>query len=66
VIPVLDKTGFSGICDFTADVRPELGTDPFSLWQRALRDQLGLRIESRRGQVEVIVIDDAAEIPIPN
>jgi len=66
VIPVLDKACLSGIYDSTADVRPELGTNPFSLCQRALRDQLGLRIESRCAQVQVIVIDDAAENPIPN
>jgi uncharacterized protein (TIGR03435 family) len=64
--PVLDKTGLTGVYDFTADVRPELGTDSFSRWRIALREQLGLRIESSRGQVEVLVVDDAARIPTGN
>jgi uncharacterized protein (TIGR03435 family) len=65
-IPVLDRTGLSDIFDFAVDVRPELGTDSFTLWQRALREQLGLRIEARRGPVEVLVVDDAAKVPDAN
>jgi uncharacterized protein (TIGR03435 family) len=65
-VPVLDKTGLPGIYDFSVDIRPELGTDMFTLWQRALPDQLGLRIESRRGPVDVVVVDDAARIPAAN
>ena len=65
-IPVLDKTGLQGIYDFSVDMRPELGTDMFTTWQRALHDQLGLRIESRRGDVTVLVVDDAARVPTEN
>jgi uncharacterized protein (TIGR03435 family) len=65
-IPVLDRTGLSDIFDFAVDVRPELGTDSFTLWQRALREQLGLRFEGRRGPVEVLVVDDAAKVPNAN
>ena len=65
-IPVLDRTELLGVHDLTIDVKPELGTDSFSLWQRALRDQLGLRIETRRGPVEVVVVDEAASIPTAN
>lgn len=65
-IPVLDRTELLGVHDLTIDVKPELGTDSFSLWQRALRDQLGLRIETRRGPVEVVVVDKAASIPTAN
>jgi len=49
-IPVLDRTELPGVYDLTVDAKPELGTDSFTLWQRALREQLGLRIESRRVQ----------------
>ena len=42
-IPVLDKTGLTGIFDFSVDMHPELGTDGFASWQRVLQDQLGLR-----------------------
>lgn len=65
-IPVLDKTGIPGIFDFSVDIHPELGTDMFTSWQRALEDQLGLRIESRRGNVAVLVVDEASRIPTEN
>jgi uncharacterized protein (TIGR03435 family) len=64
--PVLDKTGLDGIYDFSADIHPELGTDAFTAWQRVLDEQLGLKIESRKADVEVHVIDDAAKIPSAN
>jgi uncharacterized protein (TIGR03435 family) len=65
-IPVLDRTELSGVYDLIVDVKPELGTDSFTLWQRALGEQLGLRIESRRAPVEVVVIDDATRVPSAN
>lgn len=66
VIPVIDKTGLQGDYDFSVDIHPEIGTDSFAAWQRALNDQLGLKIESSKGEVEVIVVDDAAKIPTAN
>src|SRR5580704_10881126 len=65
-ISVLDKTGLPGIFDFNVDIHPELGTDMFTSWQRALEGQLGLRIESRKGNVAVLVVDQAARIPTEN
>ena len=65
-IPVLDKTGLPGIFDFSVDIHPELGTDMFAAWQRALEDQLGLRIESRKGNVAVLIVDEAARISTEN
>lgn len=65
-IPVVDKTGLPGVFDFTVDIHPELGTDMFTSWQRALQHQLGLRIESRKGNVAVLVVDEAARIPTEN
>jgi uncharacterized protein (TIGR03435 family) len=65
-IPVLDKTGLSGTYDFSVDIKPELGTNAFAVWQRVLREQLGLRIESGKGDVTVIVIDNAMQIPTAN
>jgi len=64
--PVLDKTGLPGIFDFAVDIRPELGTDMFAAWQRVLEDQLGLRIESGKEIVAVMVVDEAAKIPTEN
>jgi len=65
-IPVLDKTGLTGIFDFSVDMRPELGTDGFAMGQHVLRDQLGLSIESRKENVVIVVVDDAAKIPTEN
>ncbi|MGC1461707.1 MAG: TIGR03435 family protein [Terracidiphilus sp.] len=65
-IPVLDKTGLPGIYDFSVDIHPELGTDGSTLWQRALEDQLGLRLENRKGSVEVLVVDSASKMPTEN
>lgn len=65
-ISVLDKTGLPGIFDFSVDIHPELGTDMFTSWQRALEYQLGLRIESRKENVPVLVVDEAARIPTEN
>ena len=65
-IPVLDRTGLPGVYEFAVGVKPELGTDSFTLWQRALREQTELRIESRRGTVEVVVVDGVARVPSAN
>jgi len=65
-IPVLDKTGLTGVFDFNVDMRPELGTDGFAMGQRVLQDQLGLSVESRKENVATLVVDDAARIPTEN
>jgi len=65
-IPVVDKTGLAGVFDFSVDMRPDLGTDMFTAWQRALRDQLGLSLESRKENLSVIFVDSAAKIPTEN
>lgn len=62
-IPVLDETGLEGVFEFDLSVDPELGTDSFTLLQRALREHLGLRLESRMEQVEMLVVDNAAKAP---
>lgn len=66
MIPVLDKTGLQGTYDFSVDQRPEPGTDAFTGWKRTLEDQLGLEIESRKGEVPFIVVDDAEKMPSAN
>jgi uncharacterized protein (TIGR03435 family) len=65
-IPVIDKTGLAGIFDFSVDIRPELGTDMFATWQRALQDQLGLKIEGRKEGLPIMVVDEADKIPTAN
>jgi len=66
MIPVVDKTGLAGTYDFDVEMKPELGTDMFTMWQRLLTQRLGLRLESRRGEARVIVIDSAVKIPAAN
>jgi len=67
MIPVLDKTGLQGVYDFRVDQRPELGTDAFTGWKRVLEDQLGLEIQSHsKGEVSVVVVDDADKVPTAN
>jgi uncharacterized protein (TIGR03435 family) len=56
-VPVIDRTGLEGNFDIGIDVPPELGADPYTRTQRALREQLGLKLESQRAPVEMLVID---------
>lgn len=65
-IPVIDRTGLQGIFDFSVNMHPELGTDVFTLWQRVLPSQLGLRIESRKEAVPILIVDSATKIPTAN
>lgn len=62
-VPVLDETGLDGIFEIDLNMRLELGADSFTLWQRALREQLGLRLESRMERVELLVVDGAEKTP---
>jgi uncharacterized protein (TIGR03435 family) len=71
--PVIDKTGFSGLFDVRLDFLPDeltamlpppppdaAGAPPDSNVPSiltAMQEQLGLRLESTKGPVEVIVID---------
>ena len=41
---MLDRTGLEGVYDFAVDIKPEPGSDMFILWQRYLREKMGLRI----------------------
>jgi len=66
MVPVLDRTGLTGTFDIDAGIKLELGTDLFTLWRRALPERLGLRLETGRDHVPVIVIDSASKIPTPN
>jgi uncharacterized protein (TIGR03435 family) len=71
--PVLDQTGLTGLYDFRLEFAPDMparpdGTTPMlngvpvesgpSLFT-ALQEQLGLKLEEKKGPVEVMVIDHA-------
>jgi len=56
---VLDKTGLTGIYDVKLEWSPDLSADTGSASIfTALQDQLGLKLESGKGPVEIIVIDN--------
>jgi uncharacterized protein (TIGR03435 family) len=76
--PVLDRIGLSGAFDFTIEFAPGdlpqgLGGPPPNsepdatgpTFFEALQDQLGLKLESTKGPVRVLVIDHVEE-PSPN
>lgn len=68
--PVIDRTGLSGNFDFAIEFVPELpagaapdvapGESSLTFLQ-ALRDQLGLKLESTTGPVDILVIDHVEE-----
>ncbi len=77
--PVIDKTGLTGDYDYVleyltqgpaasigaqAPAAPDVLETP-SL-QSAVQDQLGLRLESKRGPIEVLVVDRGEKTPTAN
>jgi uncharacterized protein (TIGR03435 family) len=65
-VPVLDKTGIKGVYDISVEVKPEPDGDTFVAWQRALQEQLGLKLEAQKAPLEVLVIDHAEKVPTAN
>jgi uncharacterized protein (TIGR03435 family) len=65
--PVIDKTGLSGRFDYTLEWAPDPTGPPHpdappaeplgQTSSQALRDQLGLKLESTKAQVQILVID---------
>jgi uncharacterized protein (TIGR03435 family) len=67
--PILDRTGILGVFDVTLDWGPEIA-GPSSLETKpplpiALQEQLGLKLETQKSKIEVLVID-RAERPSEN
>jgi len=77
--PVIDATGLSGRYDYEISFlmepggraagpvasngpEPELGVSLID----AVRDQLGLRLEKKKGQADILVVDHAEKVPIEN
>jgi uncharacterized protein (TIGR03435 family) len=65
-IPVVNQTGIQGEYNINLDIKPDPGADSFTVWQRALKEQLGLRLESRKGPVDVLVVEHAERVPSGN
>lgn len=71
--PVIDKTGLTGRYDFTvdlspyfADAKPGQQPDVTVIIMSAMREQLGLNLESRKEPVEILLIDHAEKNPSAN
>jgi uncharacterized protein (TIGR03435 family) len=67
--PVLDQTGLTGIYNLALYYRPdgiEAGDSSEASIFVALQEQLGLRLDARRGVVQMLVIDRAEKIPVEN
>ena len=72
--PVRDMTGLEGFYDFKVDMRPYLadrqpGDPPIdlpSIAMSALDAQLGLKLEARKIQMEVLSVDHAEKTPTDN
>ncbi len=79
-VPVVNQTLIEGVHDISLEIKPDWGAqadesvvrqksesgDTFTVWQRALREQLGLRLESRKAGVDVLVISQADRLPTGN
>jgi uncharacterized protein (TIGR03435 family) len=55
--PVLDRTGIDSIFDVDLEWTPEQNTDPGPSIFTAIQEQLGLKLESQRASVDVLVVD---------
>jgi uncharacterized protein (TIGR03435 family) len=60
--PAIDRTGLSGNFDFAIEWEPESGADAQRdpagpTFLEALKDQLGIKLESQKGPAEVIILD---------
>ena len=76
-LPIWDRTGLTGNFDFAIEFAPHFdGPSPLGpnfrpdptgpTFVQALREQLGLKLESRKGPVEVLVIDSMEKTPTAN
>jgi uncharacterized protein (TIGR03435 family) len=67
--PVADATGLRGKYDFTlnwiadgADATNDTGPNIF----RALQEQLGLKLESKKAMVDILIVDHLEKTPTEN
>ncbi len=68
-MPVLDMTGLKGFYNLTLDWIPEQAaadnpSGPTLL--NAIQEQLGLKVDTRKAPIEILVVDHAEKIPTAN
>lgn len=69
-----NATGLEGFYDFKLDMRPYVAgrqpDDPpidfVSIAMSALRDELWLKLEARKVQLDVLVVDRLEKVPLEN
>lgn len=69
--PVLDRTGLRSVYDFALDLTPyanggSQGWDLSEMVLTAVPDQLGLKLESRKGPLPFLVVEHAERTPTAN
>jgi uncharacterized protein (TIGR03435 family) len=66
-LPVIDKTGIKGSYDIKLEYAPQLDADSSlpSVFT-ALQETLGLKLESQKVPVEMLVIDHVDRVPTEN
>jgi uncharacterized protein (TIGR03435 family) len=72
--PVVDKTGLTGVYDFNlryeggsaALPSADAASDPEPTLFEAFEKQLGLKLEAKKGPVEVLVVDRVNRTPTEN
>lgn len=66
--PVTDGTGLTARYNFDLKWASEAGANLFNADNiiKALQKQLGLKLESHKGPIEVLVVDQASEVPVEN
>jgi uncharacterized protein (TIGR03435 family) len=73
-VAVVDATGLDGHYDFKVDMRPYItppqpGDPPLDLTTiaiAAVQSELGLKLESRKSNLEVLIVDHAEKVPTEN
>ena len=66
---VIDMTGLAGLYDFDLTYTPELSAmaaEAGPTLETALLEQLGLKLEKREMQVEVLVLESVDKVPTEN
>lgn len=71
-MPVVDRTGLKGRYDVSLHLakyipqQGDSGVDPLGIVQRALEEELGLKLEPKKVALDFLVVDRAAKTPTEN